>query len=113
MQYIELTLYTEYTELTHCNLCTDMYVFLQRHQTREKSYYMQQKSLYYPTVHCNDENVEVQFLTIYVGKQDQNYFDSMLTAARGHQDLLKCAQGVKRASCVVSHERIEPKLFVQ
>ena len=24
---------------------------------------------------------------------------------------LKCAQGVKRASCVVSHKRIEPKKF--
>ena len=25
--------------------------------------------------------------------------------------VLKCAQGVKRASCIISHKRIEPKLF--
>ena len=27
--------------------------------------------------------------------------------------LVKCAQGVKRASCIVSHKPIEPKLFIQ
>ena len=45
---------------------------------------------------CNERQIEIALPSIW-----------------HHAGVLKCTQGVKRASCIVSHKRIEPKLFVQ
>ena len=66
--------------MTHCTLCTDMYVtFYRGNKLEKKSYYIYQKSLYYPTV----QRMKCRSVVLgYLGTQDQSYFISMLPAGR-------------------------------